>query len=359
MSIINRYICRRLMLYYFAFMLIMVTFVIFVDFMENIERITRHHAPLNLISLYYACFIPRVLIEISWIGFLVSILFVLGILARNNEFAAILAGGISMYSISIPILLMGLFLYAAVFGIQEFVVPTTMFRAYELDQSDFAEVDRGEAISGVAGIGKRNTFYSFDVVDVERGMLTGVHIHKMKDGAITERIDAEKAYWNEETGRWYLMNGETKKFDSQEVITESVPFSEKKAPFKESPKTLKMYSSERGELSFQQLRHQIKNLEKSGYDARRLKVKYYTKFALPAANFIVIFLALPFALECRKGGLAIGFAFSLLAALLYYGTFQIGLALGKGGSLPAFVSAWAANFLFFSVGVGLTMKART
>ena len=71
------------------------------------------------------------------------------------------------------------------------------------------------------------------------------------------------------------------------------------------------------------------------------------------------YLALPFALNCQRGGLTLGFALSLATALLYYGTFQISMALGKGGSLPAVVSAWLANFLFLGVGARLTMKART
>jgi lipopolysaccharide export LptBFGC system permease protein LptF len=50
---------------------------------------------------------------------------------------------------------------------------------------------------------------------------------------------------------------------------------------------------------------------------------------------------------------------SLAAALLYFGTFQISLALGNGGILPVPVAAWFANVLFFGVGTGLTIRART
>ena len=359
MSILTRYISRRLMLYYLGFLVMMVALFVFVDFMENIDRVTRLHAPLRLLSMYYAYFLPRVIIEISWIGFLVAALFVLGGLAKNNEFTAMCAGGISIYSVGVPVLILGMLLYAGVFCIQEFVVPRSTLRAYEIHENDFSQLPQNHNISDLASVGRSNNFYSFDVVDVERGVLTGVHIHTTRNDSIIQRIDAEEAVWDQAAGRWYLKNGTIKKFDSYEMVTGTIPFTSMKAPFRESPKTLEMYSAGAGDLNFREMRQQIKNLEKSGYDARRLKVSYYTKFALPAANIIVVFLALPFALECRRGGLAISFALSLTTALLYYGTFQIGLALGKGGSLPAMVSAWLANFLFFSVGAGLTMKART
>jgi lipopolysaccharide export system permease protein len=233
-----------------------------------------------------------------------------------------------------------------------------MLRAHEIDENDFAE-EPDDRVFDIAGIGRRNRFYFFDEVDVERGILEGVHVHTMKEGSIVERIDAERAVWDKETSRWHLKNGAVKKFDANGVVVENAPFADMQAPFRESPKTLEIYSSGTGEFSFRQLRRQIKNLEKSGYDAHRLKVDYHMKFAFPVANIIVVFLALSFALECRRGGLTVGFALSLMVALLYYGTFQIGLALGKGGSLPAAVSAWLANFLFLGIGAGLTLRART
>jgi lipopolysaccharide export system permease protein len=327
--------------------------------MENIERVTRDHAPLNLLFLYYACLTPRVLVEVSWISFLVSILFVLGGLVKNNEMAALLSGGISIYSIGIPILAIGVILYALVFLTQEFLMPNAMMTARELDNNHFQVEPENATILDIAGIGKKNLFYYCDVVDTEKGILSGVHVHKMKNGILSERIDAKEGAWDAQAEQWYLKNGTIKKFAADGAIMEADVFALMKAPFNESPKELKLYASEKAELSSAQLRRQIRNLEKSGYDAQRLKVQYYARFAIPAANIIVILLALPFSLECRRGGLIIGFALSLLAAVLYYGTIQIGMTLGKGGSLPAALSAWLANLLFLGIGAGLTVKART
>lgn len=359
MSIITRYICRRLLLYYVGLIIVMLAFFIFVDFMENIDRVTRHHAPFELLSLYYACLTPRVFIEVSWISFLVSILFVLGGLVKNNEMAALLSGGISIYSIGIPIAIIGIVLYVLVFLVQELVAPQAMLTAFTLDRSNFSKSSADSTIFDLAGIGRRNLFYNCDMADMEQGVLSGVHIHKMKHGILTERIDSEQAVWDRDSEQWTLENGTIKKFDADGSILETSTFSQMKAPFKESPKTLKNLASERTQLNYKQLRRQIKNLEKSGYSPQRLKVQYYAKFAIPAANLIVVLLALPFSLECRKGGLTIGFALSLLAALLYYGTVQIGITLGRGGSLPAVLSAWLANILFLCIGAGLTLKART
>ncbi len=359
MNILTKYICRRLIIYYLAFVAVMLTFVVFVDFMENMGRIIKHHAPPALIAEYYACFLPKVFVELSWITFLVAVLFVLGSMAKNNEFTAMLAGGISIYQVGAYVLTIGVLLSLVVFCVQEFIVPPGALRADELYDSHFAQGPREKRIFGIAKIGGRNTFYYFDVLDAEAGILTGVHIYKNEGSSVVERVDASEAIWNETKKRWYLKDGVTRKFDSGGAVVESTPFTSAKAPFKESPRTLEVSSSSGGELNFRQLRRQIKNLQRNGYDAHRLKVNYYRKFSFPAANFIVVFLGLPFALECRRGGLTIGFALSLMAALLYYGAFQVGLALGMGGVLPAVVASWLANFLFLGLGTSLTMRART
>lgn len=359
MSILTRYICRRLIFYYLAIIMVMMVFFVFVDFMEHIQRVTKYQAPLRFIAIYYASYFPRIFIETSWAAFLVAMLLVLGGLAKNNEFTAMLAGGISIYKIGAPVLAIGAVLSAGVFCVQEFIMPQAMYRAYELKESKFTREPAARPIHDIAGIGRRNQLYFFDTLDVERGVLGGIQIHTRKGGYIIKRVDAERAVWDESAGRWFLKEGVIREFDFDGAVVKSTEFSNMKAPFKESPATLKAYSSTRGELNFLQLRDQIKNLERSGYDAHRLKLDYQKKFALPFANLIVVLLGLPFALECRRGGLIIGFALSLAAALSYYGTFQIGLALGRGGIFPTLIAAWLANLLFLAVGAGLMLKART
>lgn len=359
MSIITKYISRRLIFYYFAFLMVLMAFFVFVDFMEHIDRVTKYDAPLSLIGLYYLYFLPRVFIEMSWLSFLVAMLFVLGSIAKNNEFTAMLAGGISIHRTGAPILVIGLLISLLVFGIQELIMPYTMLKASDIERNNFTLDSEEPTLHDIAGLGKRNKFYFIDSMNVKKNVLSGVHIHETSENRIIETIDADKAVWDDATERWILNDGIIRKFNERGVVTEILPFTDMKAPFKEPPRTLAASSSEQSEFNFRQLRRKIKNLKRSGYDARRLRVDYHVKFSLPLMNLIVVLLGLPFALECRRGGLTVGFALSLITALLYYGTFQISLSLGRGDIFPAAAAAWTANFLFFGIGIALTMRART
>ena len=108
-------------------------------------------------------------------------------------------------------------------------MPVGLMRANEMRESDFAQGPREHRIYDIAGIGRRNRFYSSDMMDVEKGVLTGVRIHTKEGGSITERIDADEAVWNEEKGRWYLTSGVIRKFDTNGVIVETTPFTNMKA----------------------------------------------------------------------------------------------------------------------------------
>ena len=85
------------MLYYVGIVAVIVVFFVFIDFMEHIDWVTEYGAPMNLVALYYAYYLPRVFVEVSWMGMLIATLLVLGGIARNNEFTAMLAGGVSIY----------------------------------------------------------------------------------------------------------------------------------------------------------------------------------------------------------------------------------------------------------------------
>jgi lipopolysaccharide export system permease protein len=338
---------------------LIVVFFVFINFMEHIDMVTKDGAPLNLVALYYACYMPRVFVEASWMAFLIAMLLVLGGLARNNEYTAMLAGGVSIYRIGMPIFVIGAMLSVLVFCVQEFVAPSATLRAYDLKDGKFKMQPDERRVSAIAGIGRRNERHYFETLDVEKGLLTGIQIHTQRGGSIIKRIDAQRAVWDESAGRWFLENGAIREFDRDGIVVSHMAFSIVPASFRESPATLRIYASTRGEFNFLELRRQIDNLRADGYNAGRLKLDYHKKFALPLANLIIVLLGLPFVLESRRGGLVLGFALSLAAALAYYGLFQISLALGRGGVVPAVVAAWLANLLFLGVGAGLVARART
>ena len=90
---------------------------------------------------------------------------------------------------------------------------------------------------------------------------------------------------------------------------------------------------------------------------RRLKVDLYQKTSLPFTNLVIILIGIPSSIIIRRRavafssiGLCIGISF------IYYVAFVTSIALGKGGVLPPFFSAWISHMIFG--GVALYFIAR-
>jgi lipopolysaccharide export LptBFGC system permease protein LptF len=61
---------------------------------------------------------------------------------------------------------------------------------------------------------------------------------------------------------------------------------------------------------------------------------------------IVIVLAIPYALKSAGHARAQNFSYALALAFLYWGVMSICQSFGEHGQMPAWLSAWTANFAF-------------
>src|SRR4029077_4682455 len=105
---------------------------------------------------------------------LVGALVGLGLLARQNEFVALRASGVSVFQIAVPLLLLAVLLSGGVFAWNETVVPYSAHRwheieNYEIKRSGPAKVFAGREVwfHGRAG------FYNIDRVALRQLTLYG------------------------------------------------------------------------------------------------------------------------------------------------------------------------------------------
>ena len=73
----------------------------------------------------------------------------------------------------------------------------------------------------------------------------------------------------------------------------------------------------------------------------------------------MIWLAIPFAMRLRRGGLAISFGASIAVAISFLILFVIGMTLGHVDRLPPLAAAWLANGVFLAIGLVLFYRTPT
>jgi lipopolysaccharide export system permease protein len=75
------------------------------------------------------------------------------------------------------------------------------------------------------------------------------------------------------------------------------------------------------------------------------KLEYHKKYAIPAAGFFFALLAFPLGIGSRKAGRTAGFGIALILSVVYWGMLFAGQTWGLKSQVAPWLSIWAPNFL--------------
>lgn len=361
MKIMDRYILNEFAKALVYCLTAFIFLYIIVDLFNYIDEMIRNRAAINTILLYYATFVPTIFVQIAPMAALLATMYTLSNLKKNNELTAIRISGVSLMRILRPLLFAGALLSLSVFIINDRIVPELMPISSQIREERIREIgkENKSVINNIAIFAKDNRIIYARSFDIKKNQLDDIIIHQNDENQnLVMKLSAQKGYW--EDGKWVFENGTTYRLDETGYII-GIPtsFRKKIMEIKERPKDFAQRGLNPEFMNYRQLKTYIKRFSIQGSTTtRKLLVDLYYKTSLPIVSLVIIFIASPFALMAQRGGLLIGIGISILLGLLFYGIWAICLALGKGGILPPFLSAWLVNILFLIAGLYFMKKCR-
>ena len=362
MTVLDRYLAGRLLSTFIKVVLSLVLLVSLIDLVVTRQNvIVRYQVPWTVVLQFYLTFAPTILFEFhaAAISLLVAALIVLGRAAQDNEILALLAGGVSLRRIVRAPVLVALLVSFLVFAVQE---------SYGVSASKLHRHIQGKFFSKVTdrtrhGVSWTNLGdgWTCHILKFNTRANSGqdVYLHAFRDKRL-EEIRAKRIFWDESQSRWFIEEGRRAVFDQDkewEII--STRITQEEAPFQEAPEKLFALSVSAQEKTATDLAKDIEDARSLGVPVRDHLVNYHVKFAQPALCFVIIWLAIPFAIRLRKGGIMISFGISTMVAIAYLVLFTLGAGLGYMGTLPPPVAAWTANVLYLAVGLLLFSRVPT
>ena len=84
-------------------------------FFELLNDIARHHIGFGVVANYFVFLAPLLLYQLTPLAALIGTLATLAVMSKFNEFTAFKASGISLYRVSVPLLVAGLLLAVGLF----------------------------------------------------------------------------------------------------------------------------------------------------------------------------------------------------------------------------------------------------
>jgi lipopolysaccharide export system permease protein len=293
--------------------------------------------------------VPLIMTQVAPLAVLAGGLIGLGLLARQNEFVAMRACGVSILQVLMPLAILATVICLATFAWNETVVPASARRWHqvwnqEIKQKQGAGVFTGREFWYHGGAG----FYNVNRVVPRRRQLIGLTVYQLgADFRPARVIRAESATW---TGNgWQLNRPRTLEFDaepSREVAGAPEGFT-----LPESLEDFRVVSVEAEEFSYRMLRDQIASLQAKGVDASESWVDLHLKIALPVASLVLMLVAVPLAARgTRVSSLPAAVGLGFVIGFAYFIVLAFARALGQTGALPPLLAAWTSNILFILVG---------
>jgi lipopolysaccharide export system permease protein len=347
-KVLKKHILKEFISVLWITMLAFVTLFLMVDIVEKVDDLIEHNVPLWTGFNYFLYKIPFIFCQVSPVAVLLAVLISLGILNKYGEITSIKAGGISLLSVLSPLLVSGFLISALVTTINESVTPVTNKLVDAIERKWFKGIEKISFGREGLWLKSNKGIYNIREIDLEKNILRGVTFYKLDGFRLEGRVHARKVEW--EDGRWVAKESTGLTFLEGSVVD---VYRKEETVFKglEGPEDLIIFEKSYEDMSFKELKHYIRGLEKENYNTDRYRVELYGKFSFPLVNFIMVLVGIPFALRTgRRGGIAVSVGLSIVIAFSYWIIFGVAKSLGQSGILPPLVAATFPDVLFFAIG---------
>jgi len=345
--------------------MILATFLVLAlvfTFFELLTDIVRNKVPLVTVAEYLWNLSPSMIYLMAPMAVLLAVLVTFGLLEKSSELTAMKATGFSIYRAILPVVILsGLFASGLFIFDQVYITHTNREQEILRNQikgkpaQTYLRADRKWIF------GQNNEIYYYRVFDPDQNHFGGISIFEFDPNTfqLTRRIYAEHAHWEPRLNKWVFEQGWVRTLHGASIqdyhTFDVATFNE----LHEDPGYFKKEVKQSSEMSYDELRNYIDDLQQSGFDTVRLKVQLEKKIAYPLITLVMAILAIPFSASGRRGGALVGVAVALGIAVVYWVTAGFFEAMGNANQLPAMIAAWAPDFIFAMAGGYLLLRVPT
>ncbi len=361
-TILDDYVLRDFTLYLAmivaAFLMLLLVFTLF----ELLSDILRNQVSPLTVGEYLLNVVPYFLYNTTPLSMLLAVLVTFGLLQRSNEITAIKATGISLYRVIVPVLIAATLVAGVLFLSDQLYLPYTNKR-----QDALRNQIKGKPAQTYLRperqwmFGQHSDIYYYQFFDPDRDVFGGISVFQFDPHTfqITHRITADRAHWSNSMGRWVYEQGWERSLNGA-AIENYRKFDVATYPeLAEAPAYFKKEIKQSSEMSYDELRRYIYDLEQSGFDVVRLRVQLQKKIAYPLITLVMAILAIPFALSAGKRTAPAGVATAIGIGVVYWTLSGLFEAMGNLSQLPPAVAAWSPDLVFGFIGGYLILRMPT
>lgn len=391
MNLIDRYIARHFIGFFFGGILVFLTVFLAIDILSTF--VSYPGTAVDPLIKYYLFYIPDLFQKMIPVSCLLGTILCLSSLNKSNELIALFAAGYSLLRVSMPILFLVTMLSGLSFILSDRIIPSLnrqknyifyhdikknpgMFSIVKTNRIWYRSKNEIFNIKTLNIEGTRAqglTLYTFDEDWNLQRMITADDVELKTDpnGASEEsklpiekspeksnEKNTEKPKSNKEY-QWSLRNGSVTVFykDSNFPLTSS--FKNKTIVMNEEAQDLQSSGQTSEMLSQKELAKFIEKNKEAGLDTIRYEVDYNAKIAFAFAGLVMAILGIPFSVSRgRSGGVMLQIGICIGLVFLYWIFYNSSITLGNHGQLPPVLAAWVPNLVMIGLGFVLIVQTK-
>jgi len=337
---------------------------------DNFRDLVQVGAGAGDILLYYATLMPSYLSIVLPLSMLLSLLFVLTKLHRNNELMAVRTAGLNIFATTRALWLAGVVLCVVSLLLNARVVPGSVEASRSLlegfEYRAAAKGTPGGALGVLSAVAfdnqRQNRMWFINRYSRFSETAYGVTVSEM------DRLRREKTRLMAREGRydairrtWTFRDGHEMWFDAETgELQRSTAFREKTVPhLTEDPQLMLLFDRRPTELSFNELGRIVDYFSaEDSPKVTRYQVRYFGLLADTLGPLIIIAIAIPFAVTGVRVSPAVGVSKSIGLFFVYYILNNFATILGGRGYLDPVWAALMPNLTMIGLAAWLFGRMR-
>ena len=361
MNILERYILREWLEALALVLAVTLGVLLLQEMYDNFSDLLDQGASAADIAVLYSVRMPSFLTVVLPLDVLISLLYSLGQLHRNNEFTAMRAAGLGFFRLTRGIWVIGALCCGLMWLCNARVVPWSVEESRRIEEGiRFRHEARTEGVES-AGLVKSVTFdnrpdgrlWFINRYSRFTGRAYGVTVSIM-DGRRREitRYLAREAEYHPATRSWTFRDGSEIELDVETGETvHPTTFAERTFPdYHEDPQLMLLIDRNPVELSFRELRQLMDYLISDGSPkVTKYALCYYGLIADTLGCLIVIGIAIPFAVSGVRVSPVVGVSKSIGLFFVYYLLSSLANTIGGRELLTPEAAAWLPNVVMIGV----------
>lgn len=345
MNRIDRYTSWLFWGYFLGGLLVFLTIFTAIDAMSTMVNY-KNVAPSALLN-YYLYSLPDIVSKLLPVACLLGTILTLSSLNKANELVALFASGMSLFRISIPILIWVLLISAVGYWSTDRLLPqATKQKNYVFYYDIKKEPTRFSTIkTDKIWYRSKNSLFNIQTLNAKGDKAQGLTMYFFNDQwdlvqMITAREVAIKGT------QWSLSDGAVTIFTKDSSFPLTTQYKKKNIVMAEDSKDLQSAGQTADMMSQKELDYFIKKNKEAGLDTVAYEVNYHSKISFAFAGLVMCLLGIPFSVgRARSGGTMLNVGICLGLVFAYYVFYSSGLTLGQHGTVPPIVAAWVPNIV--------------